>query len=126
MRKYASTLGRVHELAGDYKKHCSAVIHMEKVEPRSMVKYDRDLDMAIIKMEKARELRKLFPGIDCGACGAPSCEALSEDVVKGQADINDCIFLRTLYEKRGELSLEEAVNIMESIWGKDRFVKRNY
>lgn len=126
MRKYASTLGRVHELVSDYKKHCSAVIHMDKVEPRSMVKYDRDLDMAIIKMEKARELRKLFPGIDCGACGAPSCEALSEDVVKGQADINDCIFLRTLYEKRGELSLEEAVNIMESIWGKDRFVKRNY
>lgn len=126
MRKYASTLKEEHELVSDYKKHCSAVIHMEKIEPRSMVKYDRDLDLAIIKMEKARELRRLFPGIDCGACGAPSCEALAEDVVKEQADINDCIFLRTLYEKRGELSLEEAVKIMESIWGKDRFVKRNY
>ncbi|MEA5005301.1 MAG: [Fe-Fe] hydrogenase large subunit C-terminal domain-containing protein [Rikenellaceae bacterium] len=126
MRKYASTLADVHELAADYKKHCSAVIHMEKIEPRSMVKYDRDLDIAIVKMEKARELRRLFPGIDCGACGAPSCEALAEDVVKEQADINDCIFLRTLYEKRGELSLEEAVKIMESIWGKDRFVKKNY
>ncbi len=126
MRQYASTLEGEHELVTDYKKHCSAVIHMEKIEPRSMVKYDRDLDIAIIKMEKARELRRLFPGIDCGACGAPSCEALAEDVVKEQADINDCIFLRTLYEKRGELSLEEAIKIMESIWGKDRFEKRNY
>ncbi|EKD32577.1 MAG: hypothetical protein ACD_77C00048G0006, partial [uncultured bacterium] len=71
-----------------------------------------------------RELKKLFPGIDCGACGAPSCEALAEDIVKGHAEISSCIFLRTLYEKRGELSLEEAVKIMEGIWGKSRFDKK--
>jgi hypothetical protein len=63
MRKYASTLGRVHELVSDYKKHCSAVIHMDKVEPRSMVKYDRILTWQSLR-RKARELRKLFPGID--------------------------------------------------------------
>jgi len=125
MRKYASTLPESHELISEYKKHCSAVIHMDKIEPRSMVKYDPNIELALKKMEGARELRKLFPGIDCGACGAPSCEALAEDVVKGQADINSCIFLRTLYEKRGEISLREAVDIMESIWGKDRFIKIN-
>ena len=97
---------------------------MDKIEPRSMVKYDRDIDAAIKKMEGARELRMLFPGIDCGACGAPSCEALAEDIVKGQAEISSCIFLRTLYEKRGEISLEEAVKIMENIWGKSRFDKK--
>jgi len=125
MKNYASTLPSTHDLVSEYKKHCSAVIHMDKIEPRSMVKYDSDLERAINKMEKARELRKLFPGIDCGACGAPSCEALAEDVVKDQADINDCIFLRTLYEKMGEISLSEAVRIMESIWGKDRFNRKN-
>ena len=46
-------------------------------------------------------------------------------MVKGQADINSCIFLRTIFEKRGEISLDEAVKIMESIWGKDRFNKNS-
>ena len=124
MKKYASTIPDTHNLISAYKKYCSAVVHMDKIEPRSMVKYDKDIDVAIKKMEGARELRKLFPGIDCGACGAPSCEALAEDIVKGHAEISSCIFLRTLYEKRGEISLEEAVEIMENIWGKSRFDKK--
>ncbi|MFA6335097.1 MAG: [Fe-Fe] hydrogenase large subunit C-terminal domain-containing protein [Bacteroidales bacterium] len=124
MRNYAKGIPDKHKLIEDYKRDCSAVIHMDKIEPRSMVKYDRDIEVALKKMEGARELRRLFPGIDCGACGAPSCEALADDIVKGQADISSCIFLRTLYEKRGEISLEEAIAIMEGIWGKDRFVKK--
>lgn len=75
-------------------------------------------------MESARELRKVFPGIDCGACGAPSCTAHAEDVVKGLSDVNACIFLRTKYEKRGEIDSDEAIKIMEFIWGKDRFEKK--
>jgi len=124
MREYACTMPQEHKLIPDYKKYCSAVIHMDKIEPRSMVKYDRDIDVALKKMEGARALKELFPGIDCGACGAPSCEALAEDIVKDLADINSCIFLRTLYEKRGEITLEETIAIMEKIWGKDRFVKK--
>ena len=97
---------------------------MDKIEPRSMVKYDKDIEVALKKMESARELKKLFPDIDCGACGAPSCEALAEDIVRGQADINSCIFLRTVFEKRGEISIEDTIKIMESIWGKERFNKK--
>ncbi|HBG24762.1 MAG TPA: ferredoxin, partial [Rikenellaceae bacterium] len=59
----------------------------------------------------------------CGACGAPSCEALAEDIVRDQAQINSCIFLRTIFEKRGEISLEDTIKIMESIWGEERFDK---
>jgi hypothetical protein len=124
MKKYAATAPDYHKLTLDYQRYTSAVIHMDKIEPRSMVKYDRDIDVALRKMERARELRELFPGIDCGACGAPSCEALAEDIVKGQSEINACIFLRTLYEKRGELQLEEAIKIMERIWGRSRFDKK--
>ncbi len=123
LRVFAAKVPKEHNLILDYKKYCSAVVHMDRIEPRSMVKYDRDIEVALKKMESARRLKELFPGIDCGACGAPSCEALAEDVVKGQADINSCIFLRTVYEKRGEISLDEAVKIMEGIWGKDRFNK---
>ena len=121
LRNYASQMPETHHLIFDYKNYCSAIVHMDKIEPRSMVKYDRDITMAIEKMENARKLKKVLPGIDCGACGAPSCEALAEDVVRGQAKVNACIFLRTILEKKGEISLEEAIQIMEGIWGSDRF-----
>lgn len=121
LREFAAQMPDKHHLIHDYKYTCSAIVHMDKIEPRSMVKYDRNIDIAIEKMENARRLKKLLPGIDCGACGAPSCEALAEDIVRGQAKVNDCIFLRTILEKRGEISIEEAIEIMESIWGAERF-----
>ncbi len=36
-------------------------------------------------------LRGQLPGLDCGACGAPSCRAFAEDVIRGQAQAADCI-----------------------------------
>lgn len=124
LKRFASKASDVHSLVFDYKKYCSAVVHMDKIEPRSLVKYDKDIEVAIKKMESARELKKVFPGIDCGACGAPSCAALAEDVVKGLSEVSACIFLRTKFEKRGELDVDETVRIMESIWGKERFEKK--
>ncbi|MGI6270256.1 MAG: [Fe-Fe] hydrogenase large subunit C-terminal domain-containing protein [Candidatus Howiella sp.] len=43
-----------------------------------------------------------LPGLDCGSCGAPTCRALAEDVVKGLANENDCVF--TLRERVRELA----------------------
>jgi Na+-translocating ferredoxin:NAD+ oxidoreductase RNF subunit RnfB len=34
-------------------------------------------------MADIQRLRKDLPGIDCGACGAPTCRAFAEDEVKG-------------------------------------------
>ncbi len=34
-----------------------------------------------------------FPGLDCGSCGAPTCRALAEDIVRGFAKKEDCIYL---------------------------------
>lgn len=31
-----------------------------------------------------------LPGLDCGSCGAPSCAALAEDIVRGIATADDC------------------------------------
>jgi len=42
--------------------------------------------------------------IDCGACGAPTCIAFAEDVVRGDAELTDCIF--NLPQKFKELSQE--------------------
>ena len=30
--------------------------------------------------------------IDCGTCGAPTCRALAEDIVRGSATLHDCVF----------------------------------
>ncbi len=42
-------------------------------------------------MADIQNLRKELPGIDCGSCGAPTCRAFAEDVVKGTAKIDDCL-----------------------------------
>ena len=44
-------------------------------------------------MADIQKLRSILPGIDCGACGAPSCRALAEDIVKGNASLDDCKIL---------------------------------
>ncbi len=36
-------------------------------------------------------LRGRLPGLDCGACGAPTCRAFAEDVVRGRAKPEDCV-----------------------------------
>ncbi len=42
-------------------------------------------------MADIQKLRESLPGIDCGSCGAPTCRAFAEDVVKGNAKIDDCL-----------------------------------
>ena len=44
------------------------------------------------KQLKIQDLESLLPGLQCGACGAPSCHAFAEDVVLGRASEDDCIF----------------------------------
>ena len=44
-------------------------------------------------MNEIKTIEKRLPGLDCGSCGAPSCRALAEDIVRGLARENDCIFI---------------------------------
>lgn len=41
-------------------------------------------------MADIQKIKASLPGIDCGACGAPTCRAFAEDVVKNTACIADC------------------------------------
>jgi Na+-translocating ferredoxin:NAD+ oxidoreductase RNF subunit RnfB len=45
-------------------------------------------------MADIQRLKNSLPGIDCGACGAPNCRALAEDIVKGNATLEDCRILQ--------------------------------
>ena len=41
-------------------------------------------------MADIQRLRNMLPGIDCGSCGAPTCRAFAEDIVKKNARPEDC------------------------------------
>ncbi len=58
-------------------------------------------------MADIQSLKKTLPGFDCGSCGAPTCRAFAEDVVKGDAKKSDCILtmrdrFKEYLEKMGE------------------------
>lgn len=36
-------------------------------------------------MARIQQIRETLPGIDCGACGSPTCRAFAEDIVRGIA-----------------------------------------
>jgi iron only hydrogenase large subunit-like protein len=75
-----------------------------KFEPRPLVPLDKDLAKAIKKKKEKEEIFKSLPKIDCGACGAPTCITFAEDVVRGNAELTDCVF--NLPQKFKELSRE--------------------
>lgn len=50
-------------------------------------------------MADIQKLREALPGIDCGSCGAPTCRAFAEDVIKGQADVKDCVLCKNLWSE---------------------------
>jgi Na+-translocating ferredoxin:NAD+ oxidoreductase RNF subunit RnfB len=45
------------------------------------------------KVQKIEELLEKLPGLDCGSCGSPTCRSLAEDIVRGNANELDCIFI---------------------------------
>ena len=57
-----------------------------------VLKLDENMWQAMQKMEQAEEICNSLEGLDCGSCGAPSCRALAEDVVRGLATVDDCVF----------------------------------
>ncbi|MCX8128506.1 MAG: 4Fe-4S binding protein [Clostridia bacterium] len=78
-----------------------------KIEYKPVMKLDENIREAMKKLEALELINKNLPGLDCGACGAPSCRALAEDIVRGNANETDCIF--RLREKVRDL----AVQMME-------------
>lgn len=63
------------------------------LEYTPVMKLDDQVSVALHKMMEIDALTRQLPGLDCGSCGAPSCHAFSEDVVRGMAEKGDCIFV---------------------------------
>ncbi len=97
---------------------------LEQVIPRSIMKLDDNLAEAMIKMKRIYELNRMLPQVDCGICGSPSCKSLSEDIVKNEASLKQCIFVQRVMEQNEQLDSSDSVNIMREIWS-DKKLDRN-
>jgi len=84
-----------------------------KFEPRPLKPLDKDLAKAIKKRKKKEEIYESLPKIDCGVCGAPTCITFAEDIVKGEAELTDCIF--NLPKKFAALSQELSKMLDKSV-----------
>ncbi len=94
-----------------------------KIDTLPAMSLDKDFEEALKKMERIRNLMCYLPGIDCGACGSPSCQALAEDIVQRKANLSNCVFMQRMMEQNKKLSSEHAIRIIEKTWGKDRLDK---
>jgi hypothetical protein len=63
------------------------------LESQTPFRLDENPEVAMLKMAAIDDLMKGLPGLDCGACGSPTCKALAEDVVQEHSSLVDCIFL---------------------------------
>ena len=61
-------------------------------EPEPVSRLSEDRHEAMRMMREIVSITNTLPGIDCGSCGAPTCRAFAEDLVKGKVTIDDCLF----------------------------------
>lgn len=91
LRKYM-TVARSH-VETDFSYPSEEAFWTEEVEYEPVFKLGENVRESIARMAKVEELCAKFPGLDCGSCGAPTCKALAEDIVRGEATEHDCIHI---------------------------------
>ncbi len=69
----------------------SDVVWDTEVSYSPVMRLDTNRAAAIKKLAQIQEIREGLCDLDCGSCGAPTCQALAEDIVKGEASPDDCI-----------------------------------
>ena len=104
LRKYLPVAASRSDKAGEYQINWT-----REVEYQPVFELADNLKESMEKMNRIEELTQEFPGLDCGCCGAPTCKALAEDIVKGVAKKQDCIhvlrkYIHKLSEDIAELS----------------------
>ncbi len=84
----------------------------EEITYEPVYNLGNNLAESMENLKTVEALMKKFPGLDCGSCGAPTCRALAEDIVRGFAKEDDCIYLLRDYYHRLQKSqlLKEEEN----------------
>ena len=73
--------------------------HEKKVEYNPYSSLSDDRKTAMRMMRDIEELTGKLPGLDCGSCGAPTCMAFAEDIVKNETVIGECTVMLKRYLK---------------------------
>ena len=63
----------------------------KELTPSPAMKLADNVITAMKMMSRLKEIESSLPGLDCGICGAPSCRALADDIVRGYALETDCV-----------------------------------
>jgi len=82
----ASRLGR--------RRQVSAAPIKNPYVARAGMRLDQDMGKAIEKLTRIDKLTTALPGRDCGACGAPTCSSLAEDIVMNRRPGLECAVLQ--------------------------------
>ncbi len=76
--------------------------------PYSLLSDDRKTAMRM--MSEIEAIRCELPGLDCGSCGAPTCMAFAEDIVKNETSADECtVIMRQLFHEYLEKKRDESV-----------------
>ncbi len=80
-----------HVILGENDPIPQEVMTVEPGEYSSAEILGADRMQSFRMMAEIERIRKLLPGMDCGSCGAPTCRAHAEDVVRGESKLDDCV-----------------------------------
>lgn len=86
----------------------------QPINPRPIKSRDVSFKEKIRRVKVQERYSDLLPGVDCGLCGAPTCEVFAADVANGYAKPEECVFLdRERLEKLKEVYgiVKKALNI---------------
>lgn len=98
---------------------------VQPILARPIMKLDDNMVEAMSKMKRMYEINKVLPQVDCGICGAPSCQSFAEDIVQERADIKQCVFVQKILEQNEKLLAVDSAKIMEDIWGHKKLNKNS-
>ena len=54
---------------------------------------DKKEALSLESLQKIEEIMELLRDTDCAACGAPDCRTFAEDIVRGGASLQDCLWI---------------------------------
>ena len=93
----------------EFAKYIAEQMEIPEIKPRSLYKLNDDFAEAFKMASRMRKIEKALPGVNCSACGAPSCAALAEDIVRGEARMDTCIFINP--------HSQASADAVRRIWG---------
>ena len=100
---------------GDRRKAEELMTWTQSVEYEPVYNLGETMMECFARLSRIEVLSKQLPGLDLRSCGAPSCKALAEDIARGAAKEEDCVYImkeriRRLMEQEKEDKRESKKN----------------